>query len=109
MGINISVEKVVNRTMEKTWTGIEVPFYETKTQDWFDYLRYSGDSDFVLENEFTYIDEDAEEDIRLARPSDFNKTRQWIRDNLSEGNQDRLLEALDKLEKDETLAFSWSW
>lgn len=109
MGINISVKKVINRTTEETWTGKIVPFYETEIQNWFDPIRYSGDREFVLENDFTYIDEDAEEDMELARPSDFDKTRKWINKNVYEGNQSRLLEALDKLEKDETLAFSWSW
>lgn len=109
MGIHISVKKVINRSMEELWSGKLVPYYETQRQDWFDYLRYSGDREFVLENEFTYVDEDAEEDMELARPSDFNKTREWVKNNVYKGNQQRLLEALDKLEKDETLAFSWSW
>lgn len=32
-----------------------------------------------------------------------------IKVNVFEGNQPRLLEALDRLEQDESLVFTWSW
>ena len=110
MGINISVRKVTGKTMEETWGGKTVSYYTTERQDWFDYLRYSGDRDFVVENEFEFIDNDNEvEEQELARPKDFNKCREWIKEKVYEGNQQRLLNALDKMENDETLCFTWSW
>ncbi len=110
MGINISVRKVTGKTMEETWGGKTVPYYTTERQDWVDYLRYSGDRDFVVENEFEFIDNDNEvEEQELARPKYFNKCREWVKEKVYEGNQQRLLNALDKMEKDETLCFTWSW
>src|ERR1051326_7978365 len=39
-----------------------------------------------------------------ARPTDFNKVRQWVRDNVeSEGNQERYFELLDLMEADSEL------
>jgi hypothetical protein len=110
MGINISVRKVTGKTMHKTWGGKTVPFYTTESQKWFDHLRYTGDADFVVENEFEFIDNDNEvEEQKLARPKDFNKCRQWVKENLCESNQQRLLNAIDIMEQDETLCFCWSW
>lgn len=110
MGIHISVRKVTGKTMEETWSGKTVPYYTTEKQDWFDFIRHTGDSDFVLENDFVFVDSDAEvEEQELARPADFNKCREWVKTNVFEGNQPRLLEALDRLEQDESLVFTWSW
>lgn len=111
MGIHISVRKVTGKTMEETWGGKTVPYYTTEKQDWFDYIRHSGDADFVVENEFVFIDSDAPiEEQELARPKDFNKCREWV-NNMPhpEGNKQRLLKAFDELEKDDSLVFTWSW
>lgn len=107
MGINISVVKVIERTMEDCWDFKQRPYYKTEDQQWFDYLRYSGDREFVIENRFYAVDNDGDGD--LQRPEDFDKTREWVRKNVFEGNQERLLTALDKMEADESLAFTWSW
>lgn len=73
-------------------------------------MRHSGDTEFVVENEFVFIDSDNQvEEQELARPKDFNKSRKWIKENIVECNQQRLLDALDKIEVDETLCFTWSW
>lgn len=108
MGINISVEKVIDKKMEETWSGKTIPYYLTERQDWFDYLRYSGDREFFAENEFEYIHEDIEEQ-QLVRPKNFNKCREWVKEKVIEGNQQRLLNALNKMEQDNTLCFSWSF
>lgn len=110
MGINISVRKVTGKTMEETWGGKTVHYYTTERQDWFDHLRYTGDRDFVVDNEFVFLDNDNEvEEQELARPKDFNKCREWVKEKVVECNQYRLLNALDKMEADETLCFTWSW
>lgn len=109
MGINISVRRVTGKTIEETW-GVPAVYYETEEQDWFNDLRHSGDKEFVLNNEFYYIDSDLPDDEqRLARPLDFFRTRRWVECNVFEGNQCRLLEALEKMEIDESLCFTWSW
>ena len=80
------------------------------SSDLFPSHDIGGDRDFVVENEFEFIDNDNEvEEQELARPKDFNKCREWIKEKVYEGNQQRLLNALDKMENDETLCFTWSW
>lgn len=96
--------------MEETWGGKTVPYYEAENVDWWDTLRHSGDRDFILSTEFNCVDNDNEvEEQEYFRPKDFAKTRQWVRDNVVGMNQPRLLEALVKMELDESLAFHWSW
>ena len=109
MGINISVIKVIEKTMEEGWHNNLVPYYAIRKQKWFDHLRFGGDSDFVTENEFYYYDDSDEEGKSYRRPSDFDKCRCWVKSNIIEENQKRLLNALDKIEADETLCFTWSW
>lgn len=109
MGINISVKKVVEKTMEEGWHNNLVPYYKVEDQDWFDHLRFSGDADFVIENEFYYYDDSDEEGRDYRRPKDFNKCREWVNEHIYEGNRPRLLKALDELEKDASLVFRWSW
>lgn len=105
MGINISIKKITGKTMEETWDGKNIPFYITEEQGWFDFIRHDGDRDFVLENDFTFVDEEQ----KLLRPTDFNKCRKWVKENISKDNQLRLLESLDRLEQDESLVLTWSW
>ncbi len=108
MGINISVKKVLGREMADNWSFTQSPYYKTEDEDWFDCGRRSGDADFVVENDWVCVDDD-EGNRELRRPKDFEKARQWVKENISKEGQPRLLEALDKMEKDETLAFRWSW
>lgn len=109
MGVNISVIKIVSKTMEEGWHKNLVPYYHTQNQYWFDHLRYGGDKDFIIENEFQSYDDSDDEGMEYVRPKDFNKCRKWVHENIVEGNKPRLLNALNELEKDSTLAFSWSW
>jgi len=41
--------------MEETWGGKTIPYYTTEKQDWFDSIRHTGDKDFVLENDFVFV------------------------------------------------------
>lgn len=108
MGVNISVRRVIGKELEGTWYGEPFPYYATEDQEWFDSCRYSGDRQFIFETEFYYIDTDLPvEEQRLARPVDFVKTREWVGKNVF--NTERLLDALDKMQDDENLCFTWSW
>lgn len=97
--------------MEKLWNDKEVPYYTTECQEWWDTLRYSGDREFILENEFTAVDMDNEvKEQEYFRPMDFEKTIKWINEKIEpEGNKQRLLTALNRMKDDENLCFSWSW
>lgn len=108
MGINISVRKIKEKRMTKTWSGTDVLYYTTEEQGWFDSFRHSGDREFARENEFFFVDQDANEN-ELMRPTDFDKTRSWIKANVIESNQKRLLDALDKMQQDEELVFTFSY
>lgn len=109
MGLHISVERIVSKTTEKTWHGT-IPYYVTESVDWFDGARLAGDEDFIVALDYYWVDSDVPkgEEI-LARPSDFEKTRNWVMVNTPRENSGRLLEALAKMEADEKLCFSWSW
>lgn len=110
MGLNLWVSKFISKEEEETFGGRMVPYYNTEHQDWFDSVRYSGDKDFVLDNDFTYLDSDLEvEERSLARPVNFYRSKEWVKKHVHKGNQERLLNALDKMEKDESLSFSWLW
>jgi hypothetical protein len=101
MGLNIIIYKIVG-------TSLSGNYYETENQDWFDDDRYSGDRDFVANNEF-YSYRDIKDGCEYSRPADFNKCREWIKQNVVEFNQARLLEAIDKMESDKDLVFKFSW
>jgi len=111
MGINLFVKKVIGKTTEELWNGKTVPFYETEALETFDSIRHSGDREFVVENEFVFMDDqNPVEEQELARPKDFAKCREWVKNTrYPEGNKNRLLGALDMLENDESLVFKWSW
>lgn len=111
MGIHISVRKVIEKKTEPTWGGKTEVYYISEEQSWFDYIRHSGDADFATENEFVNIDSDAPiREQELVRPKDFNKCREWVKNmQYPEGNKQRLLKALDEMEKDESLAFAFVW
>ena len=63
-----------------------------------------------MNNEFEYIEIDLPvEERELARPKDFGKCKDWVKENVVECNQSRLITALERMETDESLAFRWSW
>jgi len=107
MGLNISIYKIIDRTLEQSASFGLVPVYHTSRQEWFDYHRFSGDSDFVSENEFYFVDLDA--DNELQRPIDFDRITDWININIPECNKSRLLQAIDKMKDDKSLVFCFSF
>jgi hypothetical protein len=83
-------------------------YYETEDQEWFDDDRYKGDTDFVVQNDFDSYSE-KKDGHEYSRPVNFNKCRKWIKQNIVELNQARLLESMDKMESDKDLVFKFSW
>lgn len=100
MGVNIIVYKIIGSELDEF--DPEYPILER--QDWFDSLRYSGDKDFVLNNQFDYVDKENE----LVRPQNFDNCRQWIDDNLIL-NHERMIDCLSRMQNDTTLVFRFSW
>jgi len=102
MGINISLYRVLSIEKEQGWGGQEYDYCKTEEIKWFDHLRYSSDKEFMNRyGKFKGIDSEGE----YVRPIDFTETREWIKNNIHEGNQERLLKALDLMETDEMVGF----
>lgn len=101
MGVNLSIEKVI-----RIGSGCA---YATEDQDWFDYTRHAGDRDFAVQI-LSNASEELNEDSGLYRPKDFDKTLTWIEDRIeTQGNRNRLTEAVKKLKKDKDLYFKITW
>jgi len=105
MGINISLYRVLSIEKEEGWGGKYYDFCKTECIEWFDHLRYSGDRDFISNNKFKSIDSDDE----YIRPVNIEQCRKWIKENVYEGNQERLLKAIDLIEEDEMVGFHVSY
>ena len=100
MGVNLSVEKIT-----RIGSGCA---YVTEDQEWFEYTRHSGDRDFAVQILYNTSDE-LYVDSGLYRPKDLDKTILWIEDRIeTQGNRDRLIEAINKLKEDKTLYFKIS-
>lgn len=102
MGINIIVKRIVGKTEPGPYDEVDSILEDV---DWWDSCRYSGDKDFVFNNDFEMIDRDS----RLERPSNFDQCREWVIENVVLDNRKRLIDVLDKMEQDESLCFRWSW
>lgn len=110
MGVHLWVSRVLGTEVEELCNGQEGMYYHTESQNWFDSLRYSGDKDFILKVDFTACDTGRTvEEQRLFRPANFDDARKWVKENVVKGNQLRLLVALNRMEMEPDLAFSWSW
>lgn len=107
MGIHISVVKIVGFEPYEDY-GKTIIFVNKEKQKWFDYLRYAGDTNFNNEVEFEYMDVPDKEEM-LKRPKDFDAAEKWVKENISDGNQFRLLNALEKMRNDESLCFDVSY
>lgn len=96
MGLNISLYEVT-----------DMDSHQFKADDRFDFIRYSGDKEFA-----GFMSEQGRAiscshrfccDWIFVRPVDFEQTRQWIRKNIYEGNQKRLLEVVDLMQQEKDL------
>lgn len=103
MGVHILVYKVKN-IKEHDWEDVE------KEIGW-DSLRHSGDADFVGCDLFYSIccGNPHCNDCFMSRPRDFEEMRRWVRFNIVECSQKRLLDLLDVMEKREDLYLFFSW
>lgn len=106
MGINISLYRILSITKEPSWGGKEYDYCKTECIEWFDHLRYSGDSAFMGRiGHWKEIDSEGE----YIRPKDIPEMREWVKKNVHVGNQERLLKALDLIEEDEMVGFHVSY
>lgn len=82
------------------------PYFIVEKYNGFDSVRHSGDRDFWSEVDFKYRpdgDDPSNYERQYFRPADFDFARSWVKNRVIECNQQRLLDLLDDMEKDETL------
>ena len=98
MGLNIGMYKFLGKNGKNIR-------YESK-DELFDFIRHSGDREFAVssfEKDFIGCDDPYYDETMLWRPKNPQQARDWIKKNIVEGNQKSLLDAVDLMEKDETL------
>jgi hypothetical protein len=106
MGINITLYRILSFEKETEEWGQEYNYCKTECIKSFDYLRYSGDKEYIGRfGKFKDIDSEGE----YFRPINIDEDRNWIKENIHEGNQERLLKALDLMEQDEMVVFHVSF
>ena len=102
MGLNISLYEV-----------IDMDSHQFKEDDRFDFIRYSGDVEFASfmgeQGKAIYCSHQFCCDWIFVRPVDFEQTKKWIRANIHEENQKRLLDVVDLMEHESNrwLYFGW--
>jgi hypothetical protein len=108
MGVNICVYRLGEKD--------EYGDYNTEelTQEEWDFIRYVGDKDYAvagkeLGHEMKYRNDNNPIDGVYERPTDFNKDRYWVKNHISECGQKRYLDLFDKMEKDPSMYFYFSW
>ena len=94
MGINIGVYEYP----EGKWN-------QNYSSKWWDPCRCFWDKEFISTDDFERVYADfADPESFPWRPKSFSTTRKWVQDNVrSEGNVERLLLLLDKLEENPSL------
>ncbi len=108
MGLHISIYKLGTERDEEGYLIEETRV--SKEYSGFDSARMVGDSDFATSGLFDRVpDRDHHPETFYHRPADFNKAREWVKANISFGNQRRLLDVLNVMERDPKLHFSFVW
>jgi len=95
MGINIGV-----------FNKIDGDFIQDKK---FDSSRYQGDSDFVMELNFTSHENVPEGVPVFHRPENLLDATKWVRKNIKPINQSRFFNVLNKMVSDKDLYFYFSF
>lgn len=91
---------------------VDVRNHKTESMDNdFNSLRHSGDVEFSNAGlwESIHCGNVYCCDYFYNRPKDFKVARDWVKKNIVEGNQIRLLDALDKMEKDPQVYLYFGW
>lgn len=105
MGINISAYYITG-TSEKDQH--DSAYRITKPHLTWDWLRYSGDTDFMnaeeIEWEYLHDDPNTEDwSYVYQRPKDLNVAIKWVEENI--GKESRFIPMLEEMKTDKTLYF----
>ena len=102
MGINITLYRILSIEKDEGRVGEEYDYCKTEEIKWFDHLRYSGDREFMGRVGHW---KDTDSGGEYSRPKDIPEMREWVKKNIHEATQERLLKALDLMETDEMVVF----
>lgn len=106
MGLNVTLYRILSIEKEEGWGGQLYDYVKTECIEWFDHCRYSGDKEFFgREGKLYSVDSDGE----YERPKDIDESIEWIKQNVHEGNQPRLIKALELMKEDENIVFHRSY
>ena len=111
MGLNIIAYRITGVEEIENWSGRKEKYLHTENYKQFDSLLYSGDRDFVSDNEFQKHPGDGDDfNERYYRPKDLEKTKSWVRntDKVPEFNKPRLIKLIDDMEKDLSIYLCFS-
>jgi hypothetical protein len=113
MGLNIIAYEITGEAEYEDWGFQKHKYKVVQGYDGFDSCRYSGDRDFVTTDALDWEeipDSDYSMETRFYnRPKDIDKAREWIKANVYEGNQSRLLKLMDDMEANPNLVIYNSW
>jgi hypothetical protein len=110
MGLNIMAYLITGVEEAENWSFGTIKYLKTEKFNDFDDLRYSGDREFASNVKFVRHPEggvDFEE--RYYRPENLGDSREWVKANVIECNQPRLLKLLDDMEKYPNLYLYFSY
>lgn len=115
MGLNILLYRIEGiEEYQDHYPYQTIKTFKTSTPDWWDSFRHSGDREFCSSVDFDHRaegdDGDPDIDRRVySRPSDLDAAISWVKENIYEGNQERLIRVLEEMKKDPDLWFYLSY
>lgn len=79
---------------------------QVRIENW-DSMRHSGDSELMV-SEFEWIYKDNDEYEFICKPYNFNEAIEWVKSNICEENQQRLIELFELMKTDESIWIEFS-
>lgn len=109
MGMNMIVYE-----LDEEQSAVAEWLLHARKVEWFDCARFVGDRQFrdaLSWHPWPGWDEcDIEDKFdALYRLDDIPAAREWVRNNVCEGNQSRLLDLLDRMEQNPNIWVNFSW
>lgn len=112
MGLNIFAVRLIEKKIDITDPRQEYSYWETDEFE-FDSLRYSGDRELLNNNEikweYKHDGDGGMGDRDYMRPKDLNVAIKWVKENVFEGNQRRLIDLFREMKNDNKLYIGYTY
>jgi len=106
MGVNI-IPYYIGDKIEEDGFHRTITAYKATEHPEFDSMRHSGDREFVYSEDLdwiTLIDDPKDPASYIyQRPSDLTKATNWVKDNIDENNQSRLIDLFEEMRENVNL------